>query len=215
MFPLILSLFEVPDSIVNLVLKVKRKEVRYLIRVGGLDTVMGYSNPRLLRAMAIFLLLSRGDLTRWDYANNSYRGKQYYLPDMLPTLGKAREYDCDEFSQVLLRAMRDNGYRAYFYVPFPVHMAVIVEIDGRWVEFDPSLIEYPPVKVLESEPYFALLGDSVGYRDRWTYREQSRIDRRYVRRVIPLLYKRAMANPRNGRKYFKRYLEDVRRRLGG
>ncbi len=210
---LLLSLLEVPDSITILVLKAKRREVDHLIRIGGLDTVMGYDNPRLLKAMSIFLLLSRGDLTRWDYTNNSYRGKQYYLPDMLPTLGRESEYDCDEFSQVLLRAMRDNGYRAYFYVPFSVHMSVIVRIDGNWVEFDPSLIEYPPVKVLKDEPYFVLLGDSVGYRDEGTYRVQVGIDRRYVRRVIPLLYRKAMSNPRNGRRYFRRYLEDVKRRL--
>ena len=204
---------EVPESTIGLILEAKRKEVEYLIRIGGVDTVMGYSNPRLLRAMAIFLLLSRGELTRWDYANNSYRGKQYYLPDMLTTLGKEREYDCDEFAQALLRAMRDNGYRAYFYVPFPVHMAVMVEIDGRWVEFDPSLIEYPPVRALEGEPYFVLLGDSVGYRDEGTYKTQVLIDRRYVRKVIPLLYRKTMCNPRNGRRHFRRYLEEVRRRL--
>ncbi len=209
----LLSLLEVPDSVANLVLKAKEREVKYLIRIGGLDTVMGYNHPRLLKAMAIFLLLSSGDLTRWDYANNSYRGKQYYLPDMLPTLGKRRGYDCDEFAQVLLRAMRDNGYRAYFYVPFPVHMAIMVEIDGRWVEFDPSLIEYPPVRVLEGEPYFVPLGDSVGYRDEGTYKTQVLIDRRYVRKVIPLLYRKAMSNPKNGRKHFRRYLEEVRGRL--
>jgi len=163
--------------------------------------------------MAIFLLLSRGDLTRWDYLNNSYLGRQYYLSDMIPTLGKDRKYDCDEFAQVLLRAMRDNGYEAYFYVPFSVHMAVIVRIGGRWVEFDPSLIEYPPVKTLENEPYFVLLGDSVGYRDERTYREQLRIDANYVRRVIPLLYRRAMSDPRNGRRHFLKYLMDVTERL--
>ena len=212
MFLLLAYSFRVPDDVIYAVIRRERETISRYIAEGNLKGIGGERNLKLLRAMAIFMLFSVGEYTGWYYSNNSLKGKQYYFPRMIKTLGQKRGYDCDELAQVLLRIMRDNGYRAYFYIPFAIHMTVIVEIDGRWVNFDPSYI-ISPVSLLEDEPFFVILGDSVGYASARTYREQMEIDARYVRRTIPILYRKAMKNPPDGYAHFKEYIKRIRERI--
>ncbi len=209
--PLLVGLLEVPDSVLWRFLAGEREFVDSLLETSeGLRGMGGRANARLMKAIAIFRMFSIGPYTRWYYRNNSLRGRQYYLPHLLKHLGKPMGYDCDEVSQVLLRAFRDNGYRAFLYVPFAAHMTVAVKIDGVWVEFDGTYINYPSVRPVLKPIYFVVLGDSVGYYDRETFKGQRRVDPRYVSEVIPLLYRRATAPLRGFREYVEDYFRMLR-----
>ncbi len=199
---------EVPDSILWRFLVEDREFIDSLLETSeGLRKLGGRANARLMKALAILRMFSLGPYTRWHYKNNSLRGKQYYLPHLLKHLGKPMGYDCDEIAQLLLRAFRDNGYRAFFYVPFTIHMTVVVDIDGRWVEFDGTYINYPSVRPVLKPPYFVVLEDSVGYYDEKTFISQRRTDSRYVFKVIPILYRKAMAPMVGFKRYVERYFE--------
>ncbi len=211
MFLLVIpSLLEVPDSILWAFVSKEKYFIDSVFRLSrNLVSIGGWFNRNLVRAIGIFRMFSLGPYTRWNYTNNSLAGKQFYIEHLIKHLGKEMSYDCDEVAQLLLRAFRDNGYRAFFYVPFWGHMTVIVNIDGFWVEFDGSYINYEPVRLLTKLPYFVILGDSVGYYDRNTYLKQRKMAPRYVSKLIPLLYRKAMSPLDRLKPYVWRYLETL------